>query len=225
MVCGEVSALQSSAQSLSLNKKKLKKSWELTCQGSAWRARCPSWFLGLCESKASWALVAGAAAPSLCPVSHCRQEKKKRKHSEQTPHHSPPQLNFSWLIQHICSFIPTSHQYSITWSSSVATGGPSAVACSYRRPHEPSSPTTNCSNTDTSQHSASAALNKPSLAIHVRIPTWSVLSNQRFPLLENVPPPWRTCAALRLAYLSIKVVAQAILHELTRRKPQRVHNI
>lgn len=25
-------------------------------------------------------------------------------------------------------------------------GGPSAVACSYRRPHDPSSPTTNCSN-------------------------------------------------------------------------------
>ncbi len=35
--------------------------------------------------------------------------------------------------------------------------------------------------------------------------TCSVLSNQRFPLLENVPPPCRTCAALRLAYLPVKV--------------------
>lgn len=67
---------QRAAELSSEFKFKKKKSWELTCQGSAWRARCPSWFLGLCESKASWALVAGAAAPSLCPVSHCRQEKK-----------------------------------------------------------------------------------------------------------------------------------------------------
>lgn len=34
--------------------------------------------------------------------------------------------------------------------------------------------------------------------------TCRVLSNQRLPLLENVPPPCRTWAALRLAYLSIK---------------------
>lgn len=34
--------------------------------------------------------------------------------------------------------------------------------------------------------------------------TCSVLSNQRFPLLEYVPPPCRICAALRLAYLSVK---------------------
>lgn len=32
--------------------------------------------------------------------------------------------------------------------------------------------------------------------------TCNVLSNQRFPLLEKVPPPCRICAALRLAYLS-----------------------
>lgn len=35
--------------------------------------------------------------------------------------------------------------------------------------------------------------------------TWSVLSNQRLPLLEKVPPPCNTWAALRLAYLSVKV--------------------
>lgn len=39
--------------------------------------------------------------------------------------------------------------------------------------------------------------------------TCRVLSNQRLPLLEKVPPPCRTWAALRLAYLSIKTFLNA----------------
>lgn len=42
--------------------------------------------------------------------------------------------------------------------------------------------------------------------------TCSVLSNQRFPLLENVPPPCRIWAALRLAYLPATHGTEDILH-------------
>lgn len=51
-----------------------RRSEELTCRGSAWRARCPTLFLGLCGSKASLASVEGPAELSLGPVSHCSQE-------------------------------------------------------------------------------------------------------------------------------------------------------
>lgn len=47
------------------------------------------------------------------------------------------------------------------WCSSVATGGPSAVACSYRRPHEPSSPTTNYSNRDDGQIHTATRVPRP----------------------------------------------------------------
>lgn len=58
---------------------------------------------------------------------------------------------------------PLSHQYCRIWSNSVAMGGPSAVACSYRSPHEPSSPTTNCPN-KYRQKSDDLFLHHPSLS-------------------------------------------------------------
>lgn len=47
-------------------------------------------------------------------------------------------------------------------------GGPSAVACSYRRPHDPSSPTTNCSNKRSQTTLESASLRRPLLKTHLQ---------------------------------------------------------
>lgn len=55
------------------------------------------------------------------------------------------------------------HQYFRIWSRSAAMGGPSAVACSYRSPHEPSSPTTNCSNKQQTRISTSWSNQLPSV--------------------------------------------------------------
>lgn len=50
-------------------------------------------------------------------------------------------------------------------------GGPSAVACSYRSPHDPSSPTTNCSNrrsTESDHRKQPAPLRRPDLKTHLQ---------------------------------------------------------
>lgn len=116
------------------------------------------------------------------------------------------------LIQHssICcsrSIFQTvlSHQYSSMWCSRLAMGGPSAVACSYRRPHDPSSPTTNCLNKYRSESNTNTISFSKVATLLVTRHTCSVLSNQRLPLLEYVPPPCRIWAALRLAYLQDKI--------------------
>lgn len=69
------------------------------------------------------------------------------------------------------------------WCSRVAMGGPSAVACSYRRPQEPSSPTTNYPNTrqkkEKNNKSVSKNQIKPQMYLNIVV-YWSFFYLQSF---------------------------------------------
>lgn len=101
--------------------------------------------------------------------------------------------------------------YSTTWSTKNTMGGPSAGACSYTRPHVPSSPTINwglnnkhykkwqdtCELKYETQYLGGCNLCSIVLISEL---TCNVLSNQRLPLFQRLPPPCSIWAATRLWY-------------------------